>query len=118
MIKNILPVLSSNDIKRDLEWYKNKLGCRHTFGNPESGYVGLALEQISFHLQWHQGDANDPINASVVKIFVTDIRTIYNDLIERKIITEIQFNLNTGWNTHEIGLFDLNNNAIYFVEEI
>lgn len=112
----IIPVLSSSDIKRDIEWYEKKAGFKLGFG--DHGYAGLVRDNLEFHLQFHHGDESDPVNASVMKIFVEDIDPYVEEFVARGTIVKEKLRRNTPWGTHEFGFFDLNNNAIFFVQDV
>ena len=60
----------------------------------------------------------DPIYGSVIKIFVEGIDTIFQEFIDRGTVTKDKLRYNTPWHTNEFGFYDLNNNAIYFVEDV
>lgn len=113
----ITPVLPSSNIVRDINWYKVNLGfeCIYT----EKEYAVLKRKNLHLHLQWHANNENDPLlGGSVVKIFVENISNIYNELLKNGVIKTNNYNSPTSWNTKEIGLFDLNRNAIFFVENL
>ena len=113
----ITPVIPSANILRDANWYEEKMGF-----NPihlDDMYAVLNRDNLYIHLQWHADTKEDPLlGGSVIKIFVKDIQPLFNEFLERKTITKEKLNLNTAWNTHEIGFYDLNNNAIFIVEII
>lgn len=111
----IVPVLSSADIQRDSEWYEKYAGFKCVFG--DDGYAGFKRDNIEFHLQFHHGTADDPVTAGVMKIFVEDIKPYFKEFVERETITEDKLRMNTPWGTHEFGFYDLNNNAIFFVQD-
>ena len=52
----------------------------------------------------------------VIKIFVKDIQSVFADLLRRGTVPSDALRLNTPWNTHEFGCYDLNRNAVFFVE--
>ena len=110
-----VPVLSTNDIERDIKWYDKYLGFKLNY--LAKGYAVLNRDELWIHLQFHYGDKEDPVYGSVVKFFVNDIQEILDEMIERRTITKEKLRLNTPWNTHEFSFFDHNNNAIFFVQE-
>lgn len=113
----IAPVLPSQDIKRDIAWYEKHVGF--TTFHSDKMYALLGRENISIHLQWHADTKDDPLlGGSVIRIMVDDIQTIFKEFVERKTITPEKLNLKTGWNTNEFGFYDLNNNAVFFVEQL
>jgi len=113
----IIPVLPSSDIERDLKWYDTYTGFTFLFG--DKGYVGLKRDTLEFHLQFHHGNEEDPmIGGSVIKVFVPDIEPYFEEFVERGTITKEKLRRNTPWGTHEFGFYDLNNNAIFIVQDI
>ncbi|MGK0365588.1 MAG: hypothetical protein ACI85O_002654 [Saprospiraceae bacterium] len=82
-------------------------------------YAGIQRDSLSLHLQWHAGSSEDPIlGGSVVKFFVENIQALFEKFVERGIVLPDKLRRSTPWNTHEFGFYDLNNNAIFFVENI
>ncbi|WPR75473.1 hypothetical protein [Algoriphagus sp. NG3] len=60
-----IPVLPSQDIVRDLEWYAQTLGFVKTFG--DHSYAGMRLEEVEVHLQRYSATgASKHVNGSVV----------------------------------------------------
>ncbi len=113
----IIPVLPSSDIKRDVIWYNEKMGFKCISG--DKMYVVLKRNLFNIHLQWHADTANDPLlGGSVIKFLVEDIQPFFEEFVERGTIKPSELRLNTAWNTHEFGFYDLNNNAIFIIEEI
>ena len=116
-IIGIIPVLPSSDIKRDLEWYQKKAGFELVFG--DEMYAGIKRDQHEIHLQWHADTEDDPLlGGSVIRIFVDDIQPIFKEFVERGTVTQEKLRLNTAWGTHEFGFYDLNNNAIFWVQDV
>ena len=114
---NIQPVLPTTDIKRDVDWYTKKMGF--IMINGDNMYAVLKREHLYIHLQWHANNEKDPLNGgSVIKIFVKNIHIIFEEFVQRGTVTVDKLKKNTLWGTHEFGFFDLNKNAIFFVEDI
>lgn len=112
-----VPVLPSQNITRDIDWYSHNFGFVKTFG--DHMYAGMRLEDIVIHLQWHADTAADPLlGGSVVRIFVKNIEPYFESLVVKGAITYDKLIKNTAWGTHEFGLYDLNNNAVFVVEDI
>ncbi|UZD22062.1 glyoxalase/bleomycin resistance/extradiol dioxygenase family protein [Algoriphagus halophytocola] len=112
-----VPVLPSQDISRDLKWYEDKFGFVRTFG--DHMYAGMRLEEVEVHLQWHADTPDDPLlGGSVVRIFVKNIEPYFESLVIKGILKPEKLRKNTPWGTHEFGLYDLNNNSIFIVEDI
>ena len=109
------PVLPSSDLDRDVKWYEKNLGFVQTYA--EQGYSVLHRDKQWLHLQWHAGTVDDPVlGGSVVKFFVKDIQPIFEELVSKEVVQKNKLRMNTPWGTHEFGLYDPNNNAIFFVQ--
>ncbi|WP_109300357.1 glyoxalase/bleomycin resistance/extradiol dioxygenase family protein [Aquimarina sp. AU474] len=113
----IVPVLPSADIQRDIAWYKEKTGFDFVFG--DKMYSGLQRDNLEIHLQWHADTKEDPLlGGSVIKIFVENVQKLFDEFVQRGTVPENKLRRNTPWSTHEFGFYDLNMNAIFFVEDV
>ena len=119
-MKNLIriePVLPVSNMARDLDWYKKYLGFETC--HVDDLYAVIKREDCYIHLQWHACTDEDPLNAgSVTKIFVEDVKAIFNQMLDAGTIESHKLRLDTAWKTHEFGLYDLNGNAIFFVQDI
>ena len=112
----IIPVLPSSDIARDVAWYKEKVGFEVRFS--DTVYAGLYRDGIYIHLQWHADKESDPLlGGSVVRIDVKNIKSLFDELVERGVVKSDALKTNTPWSTNEFGFFDLNKNAIFIMED-
>lgn len=113
----ISPVLPSQNINRDVTWYEKHTGFKLL--HKDNMYTVMRRENLSIHLQWHADTEDDPLlGGSVIKIFVKNIRPIFDELVKNDTVSSEKLRLNTPWYTNEFGFFDLNNNAIFFVEAL
>jgi len=113
---HVTPVLPTANLERDLQWYKTRLGFSALHIAPD--YAVLRRSGIYIHLQWHADTKDDPLlGGSVVKFFVKNIDTLFQEMVKKGVVPPDKLRRNTPWNTHEFGLYDLNNNAIFFVED-
>lgn len=114
---SIVPVLPSADIERDVAWYREKTGFEPLFF--DNMYAVLKRKNHSIHLQWHADTDDDPLlGGSVIRIFVKDIDPILEEFVERQTVKKEKLRRNTPWGTHEFGFYDLNNNAVFIVEDV
>lgn len=115
-LRQIAPVLPSQDIERDIQWYQKYAGFSPIHAN--AMYAVLKRDHLYIHLQWHADTESDPLlGGSVIKIFVEDIRPIFDEFVERTTIKPEKLQMNTPWKTHEFGFYDLNKNAIFVVQD-
>lgn len=116
-ILQVVSVLPSANIERDVKWYRDKTGFQWISG--DHMYAVLKRENIYLHLQWHADTEDDPLNGgSVIKIFVDNLQPIFDEFVNRGTVTQEKLRNNTPWGTNEFGFYDLNNNAIFIVEDI
>lgn len=114
--KQTIAVLSSSDLKRDIAWYAEYTGFGLLF--EQEGYAGLHRDGMELHLQWHNNTPDDPVYGGVVKFFVDDIEQVVEEFVERGTITLNRYRKESPWGTKEFGFYDLNKNAIYFVQDL
>jgi hypothetical protein len=113
----IIPVLPSQDMARDVAWYKEKMGFEVYFS--DKMYAILSRKNLVIHLQWHSDTPDDPLlGGSVIRIFVKEIKPLFEEFVARGTVTADKFRENTPWGTHEFGFYDLNKNAIFIAEDI
>lgn len=113
----IVPVLPSADIARDIVWYEKHTGFTKAFG--DHMYAGLKRDGLELHLQWHGDTDDDPLlGGSVIRIFVDDIQPIFEEFVQRGTVTKDKLRMHTDWGTHEFGFYDLNNNAVFIVQDV
>ncbi len=113
----VIPVLPSLDIKRDVKWYEKHTGFNCIY--QDKMYAVLRRGAIGLHLQWHADTIDDPLlGGSVIRISVENIQPIFQEFIQYGTVTEDKLRLKTAWNTNEFGFYDLNKNAIFITEAL
>lgn len=113
----ISPVMPSSNIIRDVNWYREKMGFEVL--SKDDMYAVLKRENLCIHLQWHANTEDDPLlGGSVIRIFVENINPIFNEFLKRGTVEKSKLRFNTPWKTNEFGFYDLNNNAIFIVEDV
>ncbi len=113
----IIPVLPSQSIERDAAWYVEKTGFNVYFADKMSAI--FYRENLVIHLQWHADTPDDPLlGGSVIRIFVKNIKPLFQEFVARGTVSADKFRENTPWKTNEFGFFDLNKNAVFIAEAI
>jgi hypothetical protein len=113
----IIPVLPSADIARDVAWYKEKTGFEADLW--DSMYAVLYRDNLCIHLQWHADTDDDPLlGGSVIRIYGEKISALFEEYVQRGTVAADALKTHTAWKTNEFGFFDLNNNAIFIMEDI
>ena len=114
------PVLASSDVARDIAWYENKLGFKNVFDSTRYSdgpvdYAVLGRQELYFHLQFQfQKD----MTSTDIKFQVKNIDPLFQEYLDKKIITADRMHRKTAWGTNEFGLFDPSKNRITFFEDI
>lgn len=115
--QNIIPVLPSADISRDIKWYREKTGFEPVYS--DSMYAVLLRDRHCIHLQWHADTEDDPLpGGSVIRILVKNIKPVFDEFVSRGAVSPDKFRANTPWKTNEFGFYDLNRNAIFIMEDL
>ncbi len=115
-ILGIVPVLPSQDIARDIEWYRDYAGFDPLWF--DSMYAVLRRDDFWLHLQWHDDTDDDPLlGGSVIRIFVDEIGPWFEEFVGRGTVPQDKLRRDTPWGTHEFGFFDLNRNAVFVVQD-
>lgn len=116
-IISIIPVLPSADIARDVAWYKENAGFN--VYHADNMYAVLYRDNIAIHLQWHADTESDPLlGGSVIRICVKNIQPTFDEFVQRGTVNKSALKMATLWNTNEFGFFDLNKNAVFFMEDL
>lgn len=114
-ILQVVSVLPSQDIARDTEWYRDRVGFETAWN--DSMYAVLRRGDVWLHLQWHADTDDDPLlGGSVIRIMVENIDDALDEFVGRRTVTRDKLRRDTPWGTHEFGFFDLNRNGIFVVE--
>ena len=125
IFKHMCPILSSANVVRDLKWYEEKTGFKNVFNsldyneeNSKLDYAVISRDGLFIHLQLHAGTTEDPVYGGSIRIEVENIQPLFEEFLERETIKLESFRKNTPWGTNEFGFYDLNNNAIFFLENV
>lgn len=114
-ILGMAPVLPSENIDRDVDWYQVMVGFQLIA--KDHMYAILRKGPLTIHLQWHADSEDDPLlGGSVIRIFVKNIIPIFEEFVQKGTVAKDGLRMNTPWGTHEFGFYDLNKNAIFIVE--
>ncbi len=114
---SVIPVLPTANLERDVAWYEEHTGFKTMYA--ANGYAVLRRGNIGIHLQWHADTPEDPLlGGSVARFSVKNLKILFEEFIERGTVTKEKWLANTPWQTNEFGFYDLNNNALIFLEDL
>lgn len=112
----IVPVLPTADVQRDVQWYQEKTGFQPVY--TDNMYAVLNRDNLYLHLQWHADTGDDPLlGGSVIRILVSEVEPIFEEFLARGTVAKDDLRRDTPWQTHEFGFYDLNNNAVFIVQD-
>lgn len=114
------PVLASSDVARDIEWYENKLGFKNVYDSSayQDGPIDYAVvgrQNLYLHLQFQYPK---DVTSTDVRFEVQNIEPLFEEYIEKGLVTPDRINRKTGWNTCEFGVFDPTGNRLTFFEDL
>ncbi|WP_422105702.1 bleomycin resistance protein [Winogradskyella sp.] len=110
-----IPVLASLNIKKTVEFYKNKLGFDRV-GYLDDNYAVIARDNFVVHF-WRCNDKIHPENTSCY-VDVEDIDTLYNELSPFNVIHPYGKLEDKPYGMREFAILDEDGNLIKFGQEI
>ncbi|MEQ9231961.1 MAG: hypothetical protein RIF46_14860, partial [Cyclobacteriaceae bacterium] len=115
--RHMNPVFASQDVRRDITWYEEKLGFKKVFdsGDEPLNYAGVTRQGLFLHMQYQ---FPKDMWSSDLRIEVRNIQPLFQEYLNRGLVKEEAMKLNTAWGTNEFGLFDPSGNRIHFYEDI
>lgn len=119
---NTIPVLASDDIKRDIDWYETKLGFKNVYdsSNYKEGpldYAVIQKQHLFLHIQFQY--TKDLVTTRAdIKFVVQNIEALFEDYVSKGLLDRSKIHRHTDWNTTEFGLKDLSGNRITFFEDL
>jgi hypothetical protein len=108
-------MLSSENLERDIEWYKRMLGFQVLRLEPK--FALIQRDDYFIHLQKQKADSKTLIGGSVAKFFVDDIQKIFRELVKKNLINGDQLISDPSSGTIEFEITDPSGNTIIFTEE-
>jgi len=114
------PVLASADVARDIIWYETKLGFKNVFDSTayQTGPVDYAVvgrQNLYLHLQFQ---FPKDMTSTDIRFQVRNIKPLFEEFLEKALVTSKSMYWKTAWGTSEFGLFDLSGNRITFYEDL
>ena len=115
------PVMPVRDMAAALEYYEGKLGFERVFDDAaESGapisYAGVSRGGLCLHLQT-MAPGEDP-TMPLIRIAVENIEPLYEEYKAKDLIHPGGHLEAKPWGSKDFGLYDLNNAALVFYEDL
>jgi uncharacterized glyoxalase superfamily protein PhnB len=113
----VTPILRMFDIAKAREFYLDFLGFQiefeHRFFDNAPLYLGIFRDSCILHLSEHHGDGSP---GAALRIEVTDIEGLHQDLIAKRYAYARPGLEHTPWDTREITVTDPFGNRLTFFE--
>lgn len=120
MFKAIHPVLPVRDIEVSLAFYVTKLGFTQLFiDHPERPmYAGIRRDEAEIHLQWHQEENWQQMNACSLRFAIREIDQLYIEYASRDVFHKNTALRKTAWGTREFAFYDPDMNGLTFYKDL
>lgn len=115
MIKQVQPVLPSQDVKASVDYYVGRLGFELAFqdsANPT--YAGVRRDGVEIHLQWHDPNEWSRTERPMLRFVVSDIDSLFEELKNKDVFHHSTDLRTTAWGTREFAFFDPDMNGLTF----
>lgn len=117
MLINVNPKLPMRDKTVTKDFYINKLGFQE-FGNAEfEGYLMVTKDNVQIHF-FEYKNLDPKENYGQIYIRTDDIETLYQSLLEKKVIHLNGALQRKPWGQKEFALLDPDNNLLTFGQSI
>ena len=113
------PILPSQDVRRSIEYYTERLGFRLAFqDNADApGYAGVIRDSVELHLQWHD-PAEWDLACPSLRFLVADVDALFEEFKDRGVFHEQTALRDTAWGTREFAFFDPYKNGLTFYRDL
>jgi catechol 2,3-dioxygenase-like lactoylglutathione lyase family enzyme len=117
MFKQTHPIIGTQDIRRAIEFYTERLGFELAFqDNAESpNYVSFRRDQVEVHMQFQYAHEMSPIR---LRFQVDDPEAIFKEYQHRGVECSADGVRTTPWQTREFSLYDPDRNALTFYNDL
>lgn len=110
------PVLPSQDLRRSIEFYVQRLGFILLFQDSQEnpGYAGLGRDRVAVHIQWHDPAEWAAVERPQLRFVVSEVQALFEEYRDKNVFhsnTELR---ETDWGTREFAFFDPDRNGLIF----
>lgn len=116
----IHPVIPVRDVQKSVDFYQKKLGFKLLFTDSVTKpyYAGVGRDKIELHLQWHQEENWQQMNACMLRFVIKDIKNLFEEYSSKGVFHEKTALRLTQWHTREFAFYDPDMNGLTFYENI
>lgn len=119
MLKQVQPVLPSQDVRAAVEFYVRRLGFELAFQDAEEvTYAGVRRDGVELHLQWHDPQEWSRTERPMLRFVVADIDALFEEWKDKGVFHENTSLRGTPWGTREFAFYDLDGNGLTFYVDV
>ncbi len=120
IFNTVHPILPVRGVKASLGFYIDKLGFTLAFIDSQENpmYAGIRRDEVEIHLQWHQEENWQGMNASSLRFVIEDIQALYDEYALQDVFHEQTQLRKTAWHTEEFAFYDPDMNGLTFYRNL
>ena len=116
----IQPVLPARNVSEAIDFYVNKmsfvLAFKDTKDNPH--FAGVKRDSIEVHLQWHAEKNFKKVQRLQIRFVVKNVDKLFEEYQKHNFLGMNDSPIKTDWGTYEFSFYDLNNNGLFFYQDL
>lgn len=114
------PVLPIRDMVTSLEFYVTKLGFTIKYVDKVDAprYASVLRDNTEIHLQWHQEENWQQMNASSLRFVIDDVGLLFEEYKDKGVFHERTKLRKTDWGTEEFAFYDPDMNGLTFYRDL
>ena len=120
MFLQVHPVLSVRDVRVTARFFCENLGFKPLFADDDTNprYAGVGRDGVGVHLQWHGEDEwKEGLCGAAYRFLVEDPDALFTELQQAGALPKGKKVEDTPWGTREFGLYDPDQNALFFYRD-
>lgn len=120
VFKSVHPVIPVRNVKSAIDYYTNKLGFKLRFSDAgdNPGYAGVGRDDVEIHLQWHDESSFELVEKLLLRLFVSDVDSLFAEYSDKDVFHEGTALRNTAWGTREFAFYDPDKNGLIFYRDL
>ena len=118
-LEQVQPVLPSQDVKRAVDFYVNRLRFKVAFADSpdDPRYVGIRRDAVELHLQWHDPAEWSAVERPMLRFVVPDVERLFEEFQAQNVFHDRTALRDTPWGTREFAFYDLDGNGLTFYRD-
>jgi uncharacterized glyoxalase superfamily protein PhnB len=119
MLKQVQPVLSSQNVASSVEFYVQRLGFSLVFLLSEHpAYAVIRRDDVELHLQWNDPNQWGEGDRPMFRFLVSDLESLFGELSAKGVFHGETALRQTEWGTKEFAFYDPDKNGLIFYRSL